>query len=369
MAPGGSKRYGLASLTSRKGVAGAAFVASAVVAVGGAFAYTGGWLSRGRLTQERVIDRFEQVNGPHSGFRRNHAKGLCASGYFDSSGAAQSLSEAAVFKQGRTPVFGRFAFAGGQPYEADDVHTVRSLAVDFERNGEVWRTGMINIPVFPVHDVRGFYEQLTASKPDPATGKPDPARIAAFLAGHPETQRAIALIKAQPPTSGFADATYNGLNAFLFVNAAGRSTPVRWSLVPEDPVRAPPPDSAKPDDSNYLFDDLIARVGQGPLRYRLVVTVGEPGDPTNDANQTWPADRRRVEAGVLTITGVQDETRGACRDVTFDPLILPQGVASSEDPLLSARSAAYATGFTRRAGEAAPVPAVTIPATSRGANQ
>jgi catalase len=368
MDPSGAERYGLAALTSRRGVAGAALIAAAVVIAGGAFAYTGGWLSPGRLTQERVIDRFQEVNGPHPGFRRNHAKGLCATGYFDSGGAAQSLSDAAVFRPGRTAVFGRFAFAGGQPYMADDVHAVRSLAVDFERNGEVWRTGMINIPVFPVRDVRGFYEQLTASKPDPATGKPDPARMAAFLAAHPETQRAMALIKAQPPTSGFADATYNSLNAFWFVDSAGRRTPVRWSLVPEDPVRAPPRNSAKPDDPNYLFDDLIARVGQGPLRYRLVVTVGNPGDPTNDANTPWPADRRRVEGGVLTITGVQDETHGACRDVTFDPLILPHGIASSDDPLLSARSAAYATGFTRRAGEPAPAPAVTIPATSRGAN-
>jgi catalase len=369
MDPNGSKRYGLASLTSRKGVAGATLIAVAVVAVGGAFAYTGGWLSPGRLTQERIIDRFQQVDGPHPGFRRNHAKGLCATGDFDSNGAVQSLSDAAVFRPGRTAVFGRFAFAGGQPYMADDVHTVRSLAVDFERDGEVWRTGMIDIPVFPVRDVRGFYEQLTASKPDPATGKPDPARMAAFLAAHPETQRALTIIKAQPPTSGFADATYNGLNAFRFVSAAGRSTPVRWSLVPEDPVREPQANSARPTDRNYLFDDLIARVGQGPLRYRLVVTVGDPGDPTNDANTPWPAGRRRVEAGVLTITGVQDEAHGACRDVTFDPLILPHGIASSDDPLLSARSAAYSTGFTRRAGEPAPVPPpVTIPAASQGAN-
>jgi catalase len=225
---------------------------------------------------------------------------------------------------------------------------------------------MINIPVFPVHDVRGFYEQLTVSKPDPATGKPDPARMAAFLAAHPETQRALALIKAQPPTSGFADATYNGLNAFWLVDSAGRRTPVRWSLVPEDPPQ-PPVASAQPTDRNYLFDDLIARLQRGSVRYHLVITVGQPGDPTGDATKAWPADRPHVDAGVLTISAVQEEDRGACRDVTFDPLILPKGIASSDDPLLSARSATYAQSFRRRGREPAPIPPPVTTSVAGGA--
>jgi len=37
--------------------------------------------------------------------------------------------------------------------------------------------------------------------------------------------------------------------------------------------------------------------------------------------------------------------------VNFDPLVLPAGIVGSDDPLLSARSAAYSQSFTRRAGE------------------
>jgi catalase len=161
-----------------------------VAGVAGLFAYAGGWLTPQALTPSRMIDTFEQVNGPHPGFRRNHAKGVCISGYFESNGQGAAISKASVFAPGRVPVIGRFALAGGQPYQPDAPHTVRSMALLFKLpTGEEWRTGMNNIPVFPVATPEAFYEQLLASKPDPATGKPDPARMNDFLDKYPESAR------------------------------------------------------------------------------------------------------------------------------------------------------------------------------------
>jgi catalase len=51
------------------------------------------------------------------------------------------------------------------------------------------------------------------------------------------------------------------------------------------------------------------------------------------------------------INAVQPEETGACRDLNFDPTILPPGIAVSDDPLLAARSKAYSSSFTRRAME------------------
>jgi catalase len=59
-----------------------------------------------------MINTFEQVNGEHAGFRRNHAKGVCASGYFESHGRGTTLSKTVVFHSVRVPVIGRFALAG-----------------------------------------------------------------------------------------------------------------------------------------------------------------------------------------------------------------------------------------------------------------
>jgi len=263
-------------------------IAAVMLSVAGAFGYTGGWLSPARLTQDRMMAAFRDANGTHIGFRRNHAKGVCVTGRFESSGQAAALSKAAVFKPGRVPVIGRFALAGGMPFQTDAPATVRSMALRFLLpGGEEWRTGMNNIPVFPMNSARGFYEQLLASSPDPATGKPDPAKMKAFRAAHRETVRALQLITKRQVTSGFANSTFNSLNAFRFVDAAGAAVPVRWSTVPVQPLAA---DSAEPSaagDKNYLFDDLIAQIAQHPQQWRLMVTIGQAGDPTNDATLPW----------------------------------------------------------------------------------
>jgi len=327
-------------------------IGAVIAGIAGLFLYAGGWFAPHALSPDTMIDTFEQVNGEHPGFRRNHAKGVCVSGYFESNGRGVAWSKAVVFLPGRVPVIGRFALAGGQPYAADAEHTVRSMALLFKLpDGEEWRTGMNNIPVFAVNSARGFYDLLLASAPDPATGKPDPAKMGAFMAKHPESAKAIQSIRSQPVSSGFADSTYNGLHAFRFINAQGAAVPVRWTMAPAQPFK--PFDSASPGQpgTNQLFDALIAGIHSNALQWQLIITIGQPGDPTADATLPWPPDRQQVEVGTLTINQIESEDTSPARDINFDPLVLPNGIAGSDDPLLSARSAAYSESFTRREGE------------------
>jgi catalase len=353
----------LMGVTGQVGKAGAlarfALIGVTLAAVVGTFAYLGGWFTPNALTPARFTDGFEQVDGPHPGFRRNHAKGVGVSGFFESNGNGTRLSKAVVFRPGRVPVIGRFSLGGGQPYAADTPDAVRGLGLQFSPpDGEPWRTAMINLPVFPVRTPEAFYERLIASKPDPSTGKPDPAKMKAFLETHPETVQALTVIKGQPVSSGFDNSTFHGLNAFRFVNSAGDSIPVRWLMAPEQPFEAA---SAAPEahDKNYLFDALIAGIHRQPLRWHLIVIIGQPGDPTNDATVAWPEGREKVDVGALTLDRVESDDTSAATDINFDPLVLPAGIAPSDDPLLSARSAVYSQSFTRRAGEPKQPSAIT----------
>lgn len=327
-------------------------VAAAVFIVGAGFVYLGGWLTPHKLTPARFVDGFEQSGGVHPGFRRNHAKGVGVSGYFDSNGQGARLCSSAVFAAGQLPVIGRFSLGGPDPNAADGPGAPHGLGLQFRLpDGEEWRTAMINLPVFPFTTPQAFYDQMVAAMPDAKTGKPDPAKMAAFVASHPETVRALQIIKSHPLARDFADTTFNSLNAFWFTNADGQSVPVRWSFRPEqqsNPAAEAPPDAA---DKNYLFDALIASIHQHPLRWHLIIIVGQPGDPTTDATLPWPDDREQVDVGTLTLDHIESDDTSPARAINFDPLVLPSGMRPSDDPLLSARSAVYSQSFTRRAGE------------------
>src|SRR5258707_3459348 len=124
-------------------VASLSAVGAIVLGIAVLFLYIGGWLTPKSLTPAAIIDTFEKVNGAHPGFRRNHAKGVCVSGYFESNGRGIALSKAVIFRPGRVPVIGRFALPGGQPSDTHAPREVRTMAILFPLpDAQRWRTGM-----------------------------------------------------------------------------------------------------------------------------------------------------------------------------------------------------------------------------------
>ncbi|WP_088183908.1 catalase family peroxidase [Sphingobium sp. Z007] len=323
-----------------------------LAATTGLFLYTGGFLTSARLSGARMTDQIETSGGgAHAGFRRAHAKGICIAGSFVGTAAGRALSKAAVFQGSIVPVTGRFAVGSPDPYAKDPDVGVRSMALRLQPAGaQEWRMAINDTPGLAVSTPQAFYENAVASAPDPATGKLDPKKVAAFLAKHPETVAFKARMMAKPMASGFANDSYNSINGFIFVAPDGKRRLVRWSMQALDPFAVLSPAMRKGRSANYMFDDLLARVAKGPIRWRLIATIAEPGDP-NRAAEVWPDDRKTVDMGMLTIDHVEAETKGNCQDVNFDPLILPAGIEPSDDPIPFARSAVYAESFRRRAGE------------------
>jgi catalase len=330
------------------------------------FAYTGGWLSPERLTPSRMVDALSRRGGDTLGHRKNHAKGICFTGDFAANGAGTRLSTAAMLAAGSYPVIGRFAIAVGDPMTPDADGRVRSMAVRITApGGEEWRSGMNDIPVFPVATPAAFYESTLAEDIDPATGKPDPAAFKNFVAAHPEITPFLDWAKTAPWTTSYADQTYNSLDAFRFIDAAGHSHLVRWSMETTTPTHEVPQGSLTGLGPDFLEQDLKQRLAHGPLTWHLMVTLAAPGDPSNDATKAWPADREHVDAGTLTIRQAEDEADGPCRDFNYDPTILPAGIEPSDDPLLAARSAAYSDSFDRREAESADYPRTPQPGGAR----
>jgi catalase len=123
------------------------------------------------------------------------------------------------------------------------------------------------------------------------------------------------------------------------------------------PVAQDAPGATAPEGGDFLENDLVQRIAAGPLRWQLNITLANPGDPVNDASKAWPDGRKVVNAGTLVLESTQPQLNGECRDINYDPLVLPAGIEGSDDPLLAARSAGYAKSYLRRTSEVSQLPA------------
>jgi catalase len=334
-----------------------AFIGALVLVAAAGFAYAGGWLSPHRLGPDRIVAALGNRGGDPRGHRRNHSKGVCFTGSFQASGEGTAYSTAPMLKEGSYPVIGRFAIAVGDPNASDLMGRVESMAIRVTApDGQQWRSGMNNSPVFVVSTPAEFYALTKTQEINPKTGKPHPEATAQFFATHPKSQAFADWAKSAPWTGSWANVTYNSLNAFRFVDAEGNTHLVRWSMVPTVPAIPVSRATLATEGPDFLARDLVQRIAQGPLTWDLVVTLAAPADPSDDATIAWPADRPRLSLGKLVIDRTQDEADGPCRDYNYDPTILPTGIAISDDPLLPARSATYAKSFDLRTAEAADYP-------------
>lgn len=320
---------------------------AAVVGVGGAaFAYTAGWLSPQRLTPDKLVAALAPPGGAAPGHRRNHAKGICFTGVFESNGAGAALSKAQVFAAGQYPALGRFNLATPNPDAADATVRVRGIGLRIATpDGQEWRSAMIDPPVFPVATPQDFYELLTAS------GSKDPEAMKSFAAAHPSFGAFVAWAQSAPWTGSYAEDRFNSLNSFVFTDGSGADHTVRWSLLPAAQTVPVAPEELAKLGPDFLDQDIVKRVAAGPQRWTLAVTVADPGDPTADPTKAWPADRRTVEVGTLVVQKIEAELDGPCRDINFDPTVLPAGIRTSDDPFPAARSAAYARSYDLRTAE------------------
>jgi catalase len=251
----------------------------------GVFAYVAGYLTPRRLSASRIVDAMEASGGgPHEGFRRAHAKGICIAGTFLATPAASSLSSAAVFGGLPVPVTGRFGESPPDPHTADAAVSVRSMALRLQApGGAEWRMAINDTLGLAVSTPQAFYEYQVASRTDPRTGAPDPTKMGTYLQKHPETVAYAARMKEKPLASGFANDTYNSVDGFIFVAPDGSRQLVRWSMQAEDGFATLAPEERASRSANYLFDDLLGRVARGPIRWRLVATIAMPGDPNRAA--------------------------------------------------------------------------------------
>jgi catalase len=296
---------------------------------------------------EQIVNAMNKLFGQHPGIRANHAKGVVVEGTFTPSRDASALSKAVLFEGKTIPVTARFSDSTGIPDIADGSADANphGMAVKFHLpDGSDVDIVENSLPFFPVATGEEFRDLLQAiAESGPEASKP--TKLDSFMASHPAAPRAVGAV--QTPVS-FAREIYNGVDAFVFVNAAGKRQPFRFQVAPVDGAAHLSRADAEKQKPDFLVDELPARLANGPVRFRLLAQLAEPGDQTKDPTQPWPAERKMADLGTITLTKAAADNVAAQKALLLLPGNLTDGIEVSDDPLVDVRNQAYALSFSRR---------------------
>ena len=297
--------------------------------------------AREAMTPNEIVRSFEDTFDVHPGPLLKNRSCICATGEFVGTPVASALSRSAMFTQVPVPVTARFSATRANP----NSHNSRAMELELRLpGGSLQHMAMLNTPLFGTSDPATFAQMIVAAKPDPNTGVPDVRRLQAFLAAHPGAFAQSNFVTATDAPSSYASSPYFSIHTFRFIDSVGRTRFVRWRFLPQDQATAM---SAEPGwtGGDALEERLIRRLASSPVRWDMIVYLGEPADTTDNASIPWPPERRHLKVGTLTVTQALPGNAAACAKMNFDPLIAADGIAPADDPVLLFRSPAYGLTF------------------------
>jgi catalase len=305
------------------------------------------------LTPRQAIDGINERFGRHEGFRALHAKGLLMRATFTATPEATRLTRAGHMQGDPVEATVRLSNGSGDPSHPDYAQDVRGLATKFYLPDDS-RTDILaqTAPSFPTRSIDSFIE-LTRINPTTLGAL---WRMPYFLARHPRALPGLpGNLKALRPPESYATCRYYAIHAYKWVDADGGERWVRYRWEPAEEVKALSPGDAKKRGRDYLQEDIRERVERGSVRFTLVVQIAGEDDDPHDPTSNWPAEREKVEAGTLELTGPDTEREQGDDVLVFDPSRVVDGIELSDDPILNYRPGAYSESIERRSGVGPPV--------------
>lgn len=307
-----------------------------------------------------------------------HTTGIGATGYFVPSDVARDFCNAEVFNADSVEVAVRFSNGTGIAQQHDGWNDVRGMAVKFHlKEGAQLDLVAMTLPEFFTATPERFLEFAKAAKPLPVTrqtpwqqlwdmlrlirplpkppagqkeGSEGPAL--AFADENPESRLAMFHASTLGAPVSYARLAYHAVHTFVVTAADGTSRHVRFNWIPVAGVRVMPPFDPPPE--GYLRQELTRRIENEPVKFLLMMVIGEMGDDFTDPSRPWPPHRMRVSMGTLTVNAIPVDQETHNEKLSFNPLRLCSGIAASDDPVLLIRKDVYELSRERR--DAPPCP-------------
>ncbi|MDA7963579.1 catalase [Ruegeria sp.] len=290
---------------------------------------------------ESGFETFEKLFGVTEGKRRNHTKGFCVEGTLTPLDAAiKDYSNSPLFT-GTSSVIARVSHKGGKANPADDTYDLLGLSMQITTPDDDLHVIAMNTEhFFPVSTSGAFIELLQAKVAGGDATK-------AFAAANPSLKKYSeyhgSLDKTLRPYEG---TKYFSVNSFHLVNEAGEETPIRFDFRPsgEEGIVV----ETHPD---FFLENMQANIANGGVSWDMVITLANPDDVIDDPSIQWTGEHTEIVAARFTAEAAMTEADGQCDEINFDPLVLSEGFAPSNDPMLEARSLIYAHGVGQRLSE------------------
>ncbi len=299
-----------------------------------------------------------------------HARGSAAHGFFESYEDLSDLTKAGLFsaKGKKTPVFTRFSTVAGGAGSVDTPRDVRGFAVKFYTEEGNWDLVGNNIPVFFIQDAIKFPDLVHSVKMEADRGYPQAASAHDtfwdFISLIPESMHMImwAMSDRTIPRSlrtmqGF------GVHTFRMVNAAGKSTFVKFHWKPKQGVQSTCWDEAVKiagADPDFHRRDLFEAIDRGDFpEWELGVQAFDEAFADSlpydvlDPTKIIPEEVLPVRPiGRMVLDRYPDNFFAETEQVAFCPGNIVPGLDFTNDPLLQGRLFSYLDTQKSRLGTA-----------------
>jgi catalase len=299
-----------------------------------------------------------------------HARGSAAHGFFENYESLADLTRAHLFqKKGqRTPVFTRFSTVAGGAGSVDTPRDVRGFAVKFYTAEGNWDLVGNNIPVFFIQDAIKFPDLIHAVKMEADRAFPQAASAHDtfwdFASLMPETTHMLmwamsdrTLPRSLRTMQGF------GIHTFQMVNAAGKSTFVKFHWKPLLGVQSTVWDEAlklQAADNDFHRRDLWEAIESGNYpEWELGIQVFDrkfadrlPYDVL-DSTKIIPEEVLPVQPiGRMVLNRNPGNFFAETEQVAYCPANIVAGLDFTNDPLLQGRLFSYLDTQKSRLGTA-----------------
>ena len=299
-----------------------------------------------------------------------HARGSAAHGFFELYESLSDITKADLFQRAgeRTPVFTRFSTVAGGAGSVDTPRDVRGFAVKFYTQEGNWDLVGNNIPVFFIQDAIKFPDLIHSVKMEADRGFPQAASAHDtfwdFISLMPESTHMImwAMSDRTIPRSlrtmeGF------GVHTFRLVNAAGKSTFVKFHWKPKQGVQSTCWDEAVKiagADPDFHRRDLFEAIEAGDFpEWELGIQAFDqkfadslPFDVL-DPTKLIPEEVLPVRLiGRMVLDRYPDNFFAETEQVAYCPANIVPGVDFTNDPLLQGRLFSYLDTQKSRLGTA-----------------